>query len=140
MNTNQLLVPRGLATAIALTLVIGLSACAGMSRQDQNTAIGAGVGAVGGAVLTGGGTLGTLGGAAIGGVICARTAHPLAAGYGHIDRAGRSHPRPAGDRFGGGGAAACDQRTPPALTPSSVLRNGTNRVRSIDPATRQEPA
>jgi osmotically inducible lipoprotein OsmB len=69
MNTNQLLVPRGLATAIALTLVIGLSACAGMSRQDQNTAIGAGVGAVGGAVLTGGGTLGTLGGAAIGGVI-----------------------------------------------------------------------
>jgi osmotically inducible lipoprotein OsmB len=69
MNTNKLLVPRGLATVAALTLVIGLSACAGMSKQQQNTAIGAGVGAVGGAVLTGGGTLGTLGGAAIGGVI-----------------------------------------------------------------------
>jgi osmotically inducible lipoprotein OsmB len=40
-----------------------------MSRQDQNTAIGAGVGAVGGAVLTDGSALGTLGGAAIGGVI-----------------------------------------------------------------------
>jgi osmotically inducible lipoprotein OsmB len=40
-----------------------------MSRQDQNTAIGAGAGAVGGAVLTGGSTLGTLGGAAIGGLI-----------------------------------------------------------------------
>ena len=33
------------------------------------TAIGAGVGAVGGAVLTDGSTLGTLGGAALGGII-----------------------------------------------------------------------
>jgi len=57
------------ATGLVLALAVGLSACGGMSRQDQNTAIGAGVGAVGGAVLTGGGTLGTLGGAAIGGVI-----------------------------------------------------------------------
>jgi osmotically inducible lipoprotein OsmB len=40
-----------------------------MSRQGRNTAIGAGVGAVGGAVLTGGSTLGTLGGAAVGGII-----------------------------------------------------------------------
>jgi osmotically inducible lipoprotein OsmB len=40
-----------------------------MSQQEKNTAIGAGVGAIGGSVLTGGGTLGTLGGAAIGGVI-----------------------------------------------------------------------
>jgi osmotically inducible lipoprotein OsmB len=40
-----------------------------MTQQEKNTAIGAGVGAVGGSVLTGGGTLGTLGGAAIGGVI-----------------------------------------------------------------------
>ena len=39
-----------------------------MSEQEKGTAIGAGVGAVGGAVL-GGGTLGTLGGAAVGGVI-----------------------------------------------------------------------
>ncbi len=46
-----------------------LGACAGMSRQNQNTAIGAGVGAVGGAVLTGGSAVGTVGGAAIGGII-----------------------------------------------------------------------
>ncbi len=53
----------------ALILSLGLAACAGMSEQDKNTAIGAGVGAVSGSVLTGGGALGTLGGAAIGGVI-----------------------------------------------------------------------
>lgn len=53
----------------ALSLAFGLSACAGLSQQEKNTAIGAGVGAVGGSVLTGGGTIGTLGGAAIGGVI-----------------------------------------------------------------------
>ena len=35
----------------------------------RNTAIGAGAGALGGAVLTDGSTLGTLGGAAVGGVI-----------------------------------------------------------------------
>jgi osmotically inducible lipoprotein OsmB len=40
-----------------------------MSTRDRNTAIGAGVGAVGGAVLTNGSGLGTVGGAAVGGVI-----------------------------------------------------------------------
>ncbi|MCS4265509.1 uncharacterized protein YcfJ [Serratia sp. BIGb0163] len=40
-----------------------------MSHRDRNTAIGAGVGALGGAVLTDGSTLGTLGGAALGGII-----------------------------------------------------------------------
>ena len=40
-----------------------------MSTRDKNTAIGAGIGAVGGAVLTGGSALGTVGGAAVGGVI-----------------------------------------------------------------------
>lgn len=51
-----------------LAVVLGLSACAGMTEQEKGTAVGAGVGAIGGAVL-GGGTLGTLGGAAVGGVI-----------------------------------------------------------------------
>lgn len=51
-----------------LIIISSLVACAGMSEQEKGTAIGAGVGAVGGAVL-GGGTLGTLGGAAVGGVI-----------------------------------------------------------------------
>jgi osmotically inducible lipoprotein OsmB len=57
-----------LCGGFALVIVLGLGGCAGMSEQDKGTAIGAGVGAVGGAVL-GGGTLGTLGGAAVGGVI-----------------------------------------------------------------------
>ncbi|WP_346432440.1 glycine zipper 2TM domain-containing protein [Crenobacter oryzisoli] len=40
-----------------------------MSPQGRNTAIGAGVGAIGGSVLTGGSALGTVGGAAVGGII-----------------------------------------------------------------------
>jgi osmotically inducible lipoprotein OsmB len=65
MNTTKRMV---IGTVLAAAL-LGLSGCSGMSRQGRNTAIGAGVGAVGGAVLTGGSTLGTLGGAAIGGVV-----------------------------------------------------------------------
>jgi osmotically inducible lipoprotein OsmB len=56
-------------SAVAAAMLLSLSGCSGMSTQDKNTAIGAGVGAVGGAVLTGGGVLGTVGGAAVGGVI-----------------------------------------------------------------------
>lgn len=55
-------------TAIVAAL-LGLGGCAGMSTQDRNTAIGAGAGAVGGAVLTGGSPLGTAAGAVVGGVI-----------------------------------------------------------------------
>jgi osmotically inducible lipoprotein OsmB len=57
------------STIVAATLVVSLSGCSSMSTRDKNTAIGAGVGAVAGAVLTGGSGLGTVGGAAIGGVI-----------------------------------------------------------------------
>ena len=56
-------------SAVAAAMLLGLGGCAGMSAQDKNTAIGAGAGAVGGAVLTGGSALGTVGGAAVGGVI-----------------------------------------------------------------------
>jgi len=56
-------------SALSAAMVLGLGACSGMSTQDKNTAIGAGVGAVGGAVLTGGSAVGTVGGAAVGGVI-----------------------------------------------------------------------
>ena len=56
-----------MSTSVA-ALLIGLGGCAGMTGQERGTAIGAGAGAIGGAVL-GGGTLGTLGGAAVGGVI-----------------------------------------------------------------------
>jgi len=68
VNTPSI-VSRALRVVSTTALTLGLGACAGMSRQEKNTAIGAGVGAIGGSVLTGGGTLGTLGGAAIGGVI-----------------------------------------------------------------------
>lgn len=57
------------AITLASTLLLGLSACSNMSERDRNTAIGAGAGGVAGAVLTGGSTMGTLGGAAVGGVI-----------------------------------------------------------------------
>jgi osmotically inducible lipoprotein OsmB len=56
-------------SAVAAAMLLGLGGCSGMSTQDKNTAIGAGVGAVGGAILTGGSTVGTVGGAAVGGVI-----------------------------------------------------------------------
>lgn len=56
-------------SAVSAALLLGLGGCAGMSAQDKSTAIGAGVGAIGGAVLTGGSAVGTVGGAAVGGVI-----------------------------------------------------------------------
>lgn len=56
------------ATTLAATL-LGLGGCANLSPQDRNTAIGAGVGAVTGSVLTGGSAIGTVGGAAVGGMI-----------------------------------------------------------------------
>lgn len=55
--------------ALLVVCLAGLGGCAGMSEQDKSTAVGAGVGAVGGAVLTGGSAIGTVGGAAVGGVV-----------------------------------------------------------------------
>jgi osmotically inducible lipoprotein OsmB len=54
---------------LAVVAAVALGGCSNMSQRDKNTAVGAGVGAVGGAVLTGGSTWGTVGGAAVGGVI-----------------------------------------------------------------------
>ena len=62
-STKQIAISTSLAA-----LLLGLGGCAGMSAQEKGTAIGAGAGAIGGAVL-GGGTLGTWGGAAVGGII-----------------------------------------------------------------------
>jgi osmotically inducible lipoprotein OsmB len=56
-------------TSVTICMLIGLSACGDMTPQGRDTAIGAGAGAIGGAVLTGGSGLGTVGGAAVGGVI-----------------------------------------------------------------------
>lgn len=65
MKTMQ----RFAASAVAAAVLLGLSACSGMTTQQRDTAIGAGVGAVGGSVLTGGSAAGTIGGAAVGGII-----------------------------------------------------------------------
>jgi hypothetical protein len=42
-------------------LLLGVGGCSGMSTRDKDTAIGAGVGGVAGAVLTGGSAVGTVG-------------------------------------------------------------------------------
>ncbi len=65
MNTTN----RIATAAVSLAVLFSLGACENMSSRDKSTAIGAGVGAVGGAVLTGGSAVGTVGGAAVGGVI-----------------------------------------------------------------------
>lgn len=65
MKTGQEFV----AIAASVVVMLGLAGCSGMSQRDQNTAVGAGIGAVGGAVLTGGSAVGTVGGAAVGGLI-----------------------------------------------------------------------
>lgn len=57
------------AIVLAAAMLWTLTACSGMSARDRDTAIGAGVGALGGAVITGGSTAGTVGGAAVGGII-----------------------------------------------------------------------
>lgn len=54
---------------VCLIAVLTMTGCGTMSTRGKNTAIGAGIGAVGGAVLTGGSALGTVGGAAVGGFI-----------------------------------------------------------------------
>lgn len=55
--------------SIAVCALTMLGGCSNMSQRDKNTAVGAGIGAVGGAILTGGSGIGTAGGAAVGGVI-----------------------------------------------------------------------
>jgi osmotically inducible lipoprotein OsmB len=58
------------AHVVALTAVVLLaSGCAGMTEREKSIAVGAGAGAIGGAILTGGSTIGTVGGAAVGGLI-----------------------------------------------------------------------
>ncbi|HSI45156.1 MAG TPA: glycine zipper 2TM domain-containing protein [Methylophilus sp.] len=58
-----------LVWSIFLVMALSLSSCGSMSSRGKSTALGAGIGAVGGAVLTGGSAIGTVGGAAVGGVV-----------------------------------------------------------------------
>lgn len=54
---------------LAIGSIVALSACSTMSVRDRNTVLGTGIGAVSGAILTNGNAWGTVGGAAIGGVV-----------------------------------------------------------------------
>lgn len=62
-------IPKVLLAGLAIVFVVLSSGCASLSARDRNTITGAGVGAVTGAILTGGSSVGTVGGAAIGGYI-----------------------------------------------------------------------
>jgi osmotically inducible lipoprotein OsmB len=65
MKTMQ----RFAVSAVTAAVLLGLGGCGEMTTRQRDTAIGAGVGAVGGNVLTSGSTAGTIGGAAVGGII-----------------------------------------------------------------------
>jgi osmotically inducible lipoprotein OsmB len=65
MKTMQ----RFAVSAVTAAVLIGLGGCGDMSTRDRDTALGAGAGAVAGAVLSNGSPLGVVGGAAVGGVI-----------------------------------------------------------------------
>ncbi|MBE2260181.1 MAG: prenyltransferase [Candidatus Accumulibacter sp.] len=56
-------------SALVAALLFGLGGCADMSAQDKSTSIDAGAGALGVSTLPDGSTVGTVGGAAVGGVI-----------------------------------------------------------------------
>lgn len=58
----------GLATVLAVVMA-GCSSWDSMNKRQKGAVTGAGLGGVAGAVITDGGVLGTIGGAAIGGVI-----------------------------------------------------------------------
>ena len=67
---NQMkMIHRAVLSAVTVVVLLGLGGCAEMSHRERNTAIGAGAGAVGGAILTGGSVGGVVGGAAVGGII-----------------------------------------------------------------------
>ncbi|MFA9438295.1 glycine zipper 2TM domain-containing protein [Uliginosibacterium sp. sgz301328] len=57
------------AAMSAAVLSIGLAACSNMTPRERDTAVGAAVGGAAGAIIDNGGAAGTLGGAAVGGVI-----------------------------------------------------------------------
>lgn len=60
---------RAITTVLLAVSVVSMTACAGMSSQTRDTAVGAAVGGVAGSILTGGSPVGTVGGAVVGGVI-----------------------------------------------------------------------
>lgn len=65
MNSGK----RVLASLCATAVLLGAAGCSGMTNQQRDTAIGAGVGGLAGSVLTEGSAIGTVGGAVVGGAI-----------------------------------------------------------------------
>jgi osmotically inducible lipoprotein OsmB len=65
MKTMQ----RFTVSTVAVALLLGVGGCSGMSTRDRDTAIGAGIGGVAGYAITDGSAVGTIGGAAVGGLI-----------------------------------------------------------------------
>ena len=63
---------RSTALVAGLLSLLVLGGCGTMSDCEKATAIGAGIGGVAGAALSDGSTVGTVGGAAAGGVVGAR--------------------------------------------------------------------
>lgn len=55
--------------ALSVGGLLSVAGCSGMTQQEKNTGYGAAAGGAAGALITGGGALGTLGGAAVGGLI-----------------------------------------------------------------------
>lgn len=68
-SISQPSLKKSLLWALLLAFTMNLTACGSMSTRGKSTALGAGIGAVGGAILTGGSAIGTVGGAAVGGVV-----------------------------------------------------------------------
>jgi len=69
MKAHMINIENKIGTILVATYLSLLFGCSNMSEKDKSTAIGAGAGAVGGAILTGGSAFGTVGGAAVGGYI-----------------------------------------------------------------------
>jgi len=101
-----------LATYILAGMIaLGSSAASATDRTTRNTVIGAGLGALAGAVLTEGNTWATLGGAAAGGVLGnLLTEERPRQRYGHHGGRHRSEWRPGPNRHHVGGAWRHDRR------------------------------
>jgi osmotically inducible lipoprotein OsmB len=69
---NIMTLLRSAALVASVLSLLALGGCGTMSDCEKSTAIGAGIGGVAGSVLTEGSTVGTVGGAAAGGVVGAR--------------------------------------------------------------------
>ena len=69
MKTMKIRVKSRSSLFAIIVMWAALTGCSNMNAREKNTAVGAAVVGVAGAVLTGGSSMGTVGGAVVGGVI-----------------------------------------------------------------------